>query len=170
MITIRNVTTNDAKRIREIYEYYVNNTAITFDYDVPTVDDFIESITKISSVFPYIVLEEDGYIVGYSYANYFKPRKAYMHSCEVTIYLDNNYRKHGYGKMLYNELENKLKERDIFNLYAAIGKPIVEDKYLNNNSEEFHTHMGYKLAGRFNKCGYKFDTWYDLLWMEKILK
>jgi phosphinothricin acetyltransferase len=58
----------------------------------------------------------------------------------------------------------------ITNLYACIGVPADEaDEYLDNNSMDFHMHMGYSLAGRFYKCGYKFGRWYDMVWLEKII-
>ena len=57
----------------------------------------------------------------------------------------------------------------ILNLYACIGYPDVEDEYLNKNSAEFHAHLGYSKVGEFHKCGYKFDCWYNMIWMEKII-
>ena len=169
MIKIRKANKNDAKRIREIYSYYVLNTAITFDYDIPDVNYFMESIEKINNEFTYLVLEKDNKIIGYSYAVMYKPRLAYKHSVEVTIYLDINEKGNGYGKMLYNELEKELKQKGVTNLYAAIGYPIINDKYLDKNSVNFHSHLGYIEVGHLNKCGYKFDTFYDLVWMEKII-
>ena len=71
--------------------------------------------------------------------------------------------------MLYEAIEQKLKEMGILNLYACIGYLDVEDEYLNQNSAQFHEHMGFTLAGRFRKCGYKFGRWYDMIWMEKII-
>ena len=169
MIKIRKATPSDAKQIRDIYSYYVLNTAITFDYDIQPLEYFMESIEEIGKDYSYLVLENDNRIIGYSYAKIFKPRKAYANSVEVTIYLDINERHNGYGKMLYNELENNLKAKGVTNLYAAIGYPLVADKYLDDNSVKFHSHLGYKEVGHFSKCGYKFNTYYDLVWMEKII-
>ena len=59
--------------------------------------------------------------------------------------------------------------QNILNLNACIGYPEIEDEYLTKNSVEFHNHLGYRLVGKFNKCGYKFDRWYDMVWMEKII-
>ena len=112
---------------------------------------------------------ENNRIVGYAYSNVFKGREAYKYSNEVTIYLDKDSKGKGYGKLLYAELEKRLKEKGIKNLYACIASPIKEDIYLNNNSEEFHNHIGYKRIGLFTKCGYKFNTWYNMIWMEKII-
>jgi phosphinothricin acetyltransferase len=71
--------------------------------------------------------------------------------------------------MLYEALEEKLKEIGILNLYACIGYPVEEDEYLTKNSAEFHAHLGYTKVGEFHKCGYKYGRWYDMIWMEKIV-
>ena len=169
MISIRDVKVEDAERLLEIYSYYVNETAITFEYEVPTVEEFSERIRNISSKYPYIVLEDDGKIYGYSYAGTFKARAAYDKSCELTIYLDKDSQKKGYGRALYAELEKRLLEIGIENLYACIGDPVVEDKYLTKNSERFHAHLGFNKIGSFFKCGYKFGNWYNMIWMEKFI-
>jgi len=169
MIKIRDVNINDSKELLKIYEYYVLNTAITFEVEVPTIENFNDRIKRISSKYPYICLEEDGVIKGYAYTHEFYGREAYKYSNEVTIYLDHNSKGKGYGKLLYNELEKRLKEMGIKNLYACIASPVVIDSHLDNNSEEFHNHLGYKRIGLFTKCGYKFNTWYNMIWMEKII-
>ena len=94
-------------------------------------------------------------------------RAAYDWACELTIYLDPEVRRKGLGRKLYGELEKRLARMGILNLYACIGYPETEDEYLTRNSAEFHAHLGFALCGRFNRCGYKFDRWYDMVWMEK---
>lgn len=71
--------------------------------------------------------------------------------------------------MLYEELEQELAKMGILNLYACIGYPEAEDEYLTKNSAQFHEHMGYTKVGEFHKCGYKFQRWYDMIWMEKMI-
>ena len=119
--------------------------------------------------YPYLVVEVDGHIEGYAYAGVFKDRAAYDWSCETTIYIAHDARKRGLGRMLYEALEEKLKEMGILNLYACIGYPGVEDEFLTKNSAEFHEHLGYSKVGEFHKCGYKFGRWYNMIWMEKII-
>lgn len=169
MLKIEEAKISDAKELLDIYDYYVKNTAITFELVTPSLFEFKERIKNISLNYPYIILKDDEKIVGYAYSNVFKGREAYKYSTEVTIYLDHNFKGKGYGKILYNELEKRLKEKGIKNLYACIASPIKIDKYLNNNSEEFHNHMGYKRIGLFTQCGYKFNTWYNMIWMEKMI-
>lgn len=169
MITVRNAKLSDAQRILEIYAYYVEKTAITFEYTVPTLSEFQSRMKKTMEKYPYLVLLEDGVIKGYAYAGAFVGRAAYDWSCEMTIYLDCSAKKRGFGKMLYAALEDKLKKMGILNLYACIGYPKAEDEYLNKNSAQFHEHLGFTTVGTFQNCGYKFGRWYDMIWMEKII-
>lgn len=167
--TIRTATPEDAARILEIYAYYVEHTAISFEYTVPTLSEFQNRIKRTLERYPYLVIETDDGIQGYAYAGSFIGRAAYQHSCEMTIYLDPHSHKQGLGRKLYEALENRLKEMGFLNLYACIGWPETEDEYLNRNSADFHAHLGYTKAGTFHKCGYKFDRWYDMIWMEKLI-
>ena len=169
MMQIRSAAPGDAAELLEIYAFYVKNTAITFDIDVPSPEEFGNRIAAIQKKYPYLVLEEDGVIQGYCYAGVFKDRAAYDHSCEMTIYLDHRAKGRGYGRKLYEALEAALKEQGILNLYTCIGDPIEEDEYLTKNSEQFHRHMGYAKVGEFHKCGKKFGRWYNMIWMEKII-
>lgn len=70
---------------------------------------------------------------------------------------------------MYEILENILKRQNVLNMYACIACTEQEDKYLTNASVRFHEKMGFKTAGKFNKCGYKFNNWYDMVWMEKFI-
>ena len=166
---IRNVTLADAGRLLEIYGYYVENTAISFEYEIPSLEEFTQRIRNITAKYPYLLIEEAGQIMGYCYAGPFIRRAAYDYSCELTIYLDPEAKKRGYGRALYETLEKRLKEMGIQNMYACIGDPVEEDEYLNRNSEEFHQHMGFRKTGTFYKCGYKFGRWYNMIWMEKLI-
>ena len=177
-VLIREAEAGDVPRLLEIYAYYVENTAITFEYDVPSVEEFRDRILHTKEKYPYLVIEEDGIIRGYAYAGVFKGRAAYDRSCEMTIYLDRDAAGRGpgtgrgLGRKLYEALEEELKARGILNLYACIGVPAKnaeDDEYLDHNSEQFHAHMGYTTVGRFHLCGYKFGRWYDMIWMEKMI-
>lgn len=168
-VIIRDATPDDVKRILEIYAYYVENTAITFEYEVPTLTMFQERMRNTMKRYPYLVIEKEEIILGYAYAGTFVGRAAYNWSCEMTVYIDNTAQKCGLGRKIYASLEAKLKDMGILNLYACIGYPEVEDEYLNKNSAEFHAHLGFKKVGEFCKCGYKFSRWYNMIWMEKII-
>ncbi len=168
-MNIRNATPDDAVRLVEIYSYYVEQTAITYEYDTPSAEEFRERIINITAKYPYLVLEENGVIQGYAYAGVFKDRAAYSRCCELSIYLDRPARGRGYGRALYEALEERLKEMGMLNLYAFIAAPIVEDEYLTRNSEQFHYHLGFRTAAEFHKCGYKFNRWYNMICMEKMI-
>ena len=169
MITVGNAELKDAERLLEIYDYYVKNTAITFEYTTPTIEEFRGRMEKTMQKYPYLVAEKDGQIAGYAYAGAFVGRAAYDWSCETSIYLDKNARRCGIGKTLYAALEKELKKMGILNMYACIGYPDNEDEYLTKNSAEFHSHIGFVQVGEFHKCGYKFGRWYNMVWMEKII-
>ena len=168
-ITVRNAKLSDAPRILDIYTYYVENTVITFEYDVPSLEEFENRMIDIMKKYPYLVIERDGRIEGYAYAHAFVGRAAYDWASELTIYLDHNAKKCGLGRKLYEALAERLKDMGVLNLYACIGYPKVEDEYLNKNSAQFHEHLGFRLCGTFENCGYKFNRWYDMIWMEKII-
>ena len=167
-ITIRNASLADAPRILEIYAWYVEHTVITFEYDVPSLEEFEGRMRRTMQKYPYLVIERDGRVEGYAYAGPFVGRAAYDWACELTIYLDHDARKHGMGRALYEALADRLQAMGILNLYACIGYPQVEDEYLTRNSARFHEHLGFALVGTFHNCGYKFGRWYDMVWMEKI--
>lgn len=168
-INIRNADIIDADRLLKIYAYYVMNTAISFEYEVPSISEFQNRMRDKMKKYPYIVIEKDGIVQGYAYAGAFVGRAAYNWSCETTIYLDHNARKCGLGRKLYEALEAKIKEMGVLNLYACIGYPETEDEYLDKNSAKFHEHLGFTKVGEFHKCGYKFGRWYNMIWMEKII-
>ncbi len=181
---IRMATPDDAKALLDIYEYYVKETAITFEYDVPSVEEFRGRIEKTLRKFPYLVIEADApgkravgetesssdtEILGYAYASTFKDRAAYQWSVETTIYIKKDARRSGLGKELYLELEKRLKAQGILNLNACIGYPEEEDEHLTFDSVKFHEKLGYSMVGEFHKCGYKFEKFYNMVWMEKLI-
>ena len=168
-IIIRPATPEDAEALLSIYKPYVEHTAITFEYDVPSVEEFRERIIHTLQHYPYIVAERCGEIVGYAYAGPLHARAAYAWSVETSIYVKKDEKKSGIGKALYASLEKALAAQNMTNLNACIASPVVDDEYLNHNSIQFHEHLGYSMVGEFHKCAYKFGRWYNMVWMEKII-
>ena len=168
-ISLRAADPSDAPRLLEIYAPYVTDTAITFEYDVPAVEEFRERMERTLEKYPYIVAIRDGRIIGYAYASAFAERAAYGWSVELSIYVDMEERRSGAGRKLYDALETILKEMHILNVNACIACPKEEDEYLDRNSVQFHEHMGFRLAGEFHDSGYKFGRWYNMVWMEKMI-
>lgn len=168
-VTIRMANPADAQALLNIYAPYVINTAITFEYDVPSVEEFASRIAHTLEKYPYLIAEEGGNILGYAYASPFHDRPAYDWAVETSIYVDQNIKHRGIGRKLHDALESTLREQGILNMNACIAYPPEEDEHLDKNSVEFHAHMGYRLVGEFYKCGYKFNRWYNMVWMEKLI-
>ena len=168
-MTITRVLPEDAKELLAVYAPYVTDTAVSFEYEVPSVEEFRERIVTISAKYPYLKAVKDGEIVGYAYAHTFLPRPAYQYSVETTIYLRKDVKRQGIGRELYTALEASLRSMNIMNMNACIAVTDTEDERLTNDSFRFHEKMGFRLIGTFHKSGYKFGTWYDMIWMEKLL-
>ena len=109
-------TVADAATLREIYLPYVRTTAVTFELEDPTLEDFTERVRKTLERYPYIVAVEEGEIVGYAYASAFRPRAAYLHSIETSIYMRMDYRGKGVGRRLYETLAKLLVLQNVFNM------------------------------------------------------
>lgn len=168
-IIIRKATVEDAESLLKIYSYYVKNTAITFEWDVPTVEEFRGRIEKTLEKYPYLVAEVNGIVAGYAYAGLFRTRAAYAWDVETSIYVDKDFRGKKIGRALLEKLESLLKEQGVLNAYAVITYTPVEDEYLTHASLKFHTKMGYTKVAEFHRCGYKFNRWYGMITMEKFL-
>ena len=169
-VKIRVAQKDDAKALLEIYAYYVKNTAVSFEYEVPSVEEFAERISSTLKNYPYLVAEVDGKIAGYIYAGRFGKRAAYDWSAETSVYISKDFHRLGLGRLLYEKLEKLLAAQNITNVYAIIATPPDEnDQHLTRNSEHFHTAIGYKTTGHFSKCGNKFGKWYDIIYTEKII-
>ena len=168
---IRIATPADADRITEIYKPYVDDTAISFELSAPGADEMRSRIEATLKNYPYLVVEdENGVVRGYSYAGKFRPREAYIHSVETSIYIEKDYRQSGMGKALYAKLEEILLKQNIYVLYANITfSDDTSDPHVNDDSVKFHKKLGYELVGKHSRCGYKFGNWYGVCWLEKNL-
>ena len=169
IMIIQPVEINDAKELRDIYSPYVTDTAVSFEYNVPSLDEFKSRIARISDRYPYIKAMEGDVITGYAYAGPFKTRQAYDWSVEVTVYVRQTERRKGIGKQLYAVLENTLADMGILNMNACIAMPKEADEHLTKDSYLFHKKMGFNPVGTFHDSGFKFNTWYDMIWMEKMI-
>lgn len=167
---IRAARPEDAAALLEIYAPYVTETAVTFEYDIPTPEEFAGRIAGTLARYPYLVaLDRTGRALGYAYAGVFHARPAYDWAVEASIYVRREGRRNGVGRALYGALEQALAAQGILNLNACIAYPPQPDPYLSQDSVAFHQRLGYRMVGRFTACGYKFRRWYDMVWMEKHL-
>ncbi len=166
---IRTASPQDARALIEIYGYYVEQTAISFEYVTPSEEEFSGRIAHVLEKYPYLAAVTGEKIIGYAYAREFVGRAACDRCVEVTVYVAHDCRQHGVGRALYDALEGILQKMGIINLYASIALPERDDEYLTSNSADFHRHMGFEKTAHFHKCGYKFGRWYDLIWVGKCI-
>lgn len=156
---IRLITTADAEAARNIYAPYVLNTAISFEYQVPTVEEFTYKIEKITSQYPWLVCEVGGEIAGYAYGSTHRDRTGYQWSPEVTVYLSEKYHRRGIARVLYSALFEMLMMQGYFNAFAGV-------LVTNEKSVEFHRAMGFEDIGLFKNIGFKLGEWHTNLWMQ----
>lgn len=169
ILQIRFATEKDTPALLNIYAPYVEQTAITFEYTVPSVEEFRTRMRAIQARYPYLIAEKDGQLLGYAYVSPFHDRAAYDWAVETSIYVDRKQKRQGIGQKLYEALEQALTHQNILNVNACIAYADEEDARLTQDSVRFHERLGYRMVGRFHQCGYKFDRWYDMVWMEKSI-
>lgn len=151
----------DAHGILELYKPYIK-TAITFELETPTVEEFEGRIHSISQKYPYLVCEAGDKIVGYAYAHEFKERPAYQWDAELSIYLHADVHTRGLGKLMYGCLMDILRLQRVHNVYGIVTLP-------NEKSQRLHSSLGFSLAGVMHKTGYKKGAWRDVAWYEKTI-
>ena len=161
-MSIRMATEQDLPQILAIYAPYVQNTTISFEYTVPTLEEFTLRFRAITSQFPWLVWEEKGRILGYAYGSLPFERAAYQWCSEASIYLHPSAHRQGIGKSLYETLENFLALQGYRKVYALVTSQ-------NENSLRFHEAVGYRFVAHFPECGYKFGQWLGVTWLEKPL-
>ena len=161
-IRIRFATAQDTSALLSIYAPYVEQTPITFEYDVPTLDEFAARIEDFSSFYPYLVCEYGSRIVGYAYAHRHMSRAAYQWGAELSIYMAPEACGLGIGPKLYGALMHLLKLQNVRIFYACITSP-------NERSQRMHEALGFKLCGLWHRSGFKHNKWHDVAWYEKTV-
>ena len=159
---IRIATEADVPEILKIYAPYVETTTITFEYTVPSLEEFTERFRQVTALFPWLVYEEAGEILGYAYASLPFERAAYAWCAEPSIYLRQDAKGKHIGKKLYAVLEELLRQMGYIVSFAIITGE-------NGRSLTFHRAHGYEDCGLFHRCGLKFGRWLDVYWLEKRL-
>ncbi len=159
-VIIRMAKETDAEEILAIYAPYITKSVITFEFEIPNIDDFKKRIREISSEYPYLVCLIDGKIVGYAYAHRQMERAAYQWNAELSAYIDEGFVSCGIGKALLNALLEILKLQNVQNVYGGMTCP-------NIKSENLQRRLGFELLGTYHNTGYKCDQWHDVMWFEK---
>lgn len=157
---IRWATEKDAQAILAIYAPYIENTSITFETRVPTLDEFVARMRSVIGNYPYLVLEENGIVRGYAYAHRQAERAAYAWNAELSVYLEQECTGHGWGRALSQAVCDLLKLQGIRNVFSLITQP-------NRPSMRMHEALGFKLMGIQENAGYKCGAWHDVAWLQK---
>ncbi|MBN4081600.1 N-acetyltransferase [bacterium AH-315-C07] len=156
---IRLATREDGEAVLNIYQPYVENTHISFEQEVPSLDKFKNRIEATLSKFPWLVFEENGSIIGYAYACEHRSRVSYRWNAEVSVYLNSSFQGKGIATKLYSKLIELLKNQGYCNVLAGIVLP-------NDRSVQFHKKLGFTKVGIYINVGFKNGEWHDVLWMQ----
>ena len=161
-MTIRDARRSDVPAMLAIYAPFVEHTAVSFEYDVPTEAEFARRLEEHQAAFPWLVCEENGRVMGYAYAGRAFERAAYGWNAEISCYLAPELRGRGVGRRLYARIEEILTRLGYYKLFAVVTSA-------NAPSVAFHRALGFRDAACFRNVGYKQGGWYDVLWLEKTL-
>jgi phosphinothricin acetyltransferase len=159
---IRIATDADASACAAIYAPYVMDSAITFETEVPSVVEMAGRIDAANRSHCWVVLEEDGVVMGYAYAHEFAARAAYAWSCTVSVYIASGRRRSGGGRALYAYLFDHLAGRGYRRLFAGVALP-------NEPSLGLHQSFGFELVGTYRRVGWKLGEWRDVAWLQRDL-
>ena len=162
-MSIRFAREEDLPAILSIYAPYVENTAVSFEYTVPTLPEFTVRFRGITRQFPWLVWEEAGKVLGYAYGSAPFERAAFGWCAEASVYLHPDAHQRGIGRALYGVLEELLKLQGYCKVYALVTTD-------NAPSVAFHLACGYRNTALLPDCGFKFGEWHGLYWLEKPLK
>lgn len=159
---IRSAQPADVPAMLSIYDEFVRHTAVSFEYETPTPQEFLERLRAHIAVYPWLVYEENGAVLGYAYAGRAFERAAYAWNAEISCYLAPQARGRGVGRRLYAQIEEILRDMGVRKVFAVVTSA-------NAPSVAFHRALGYRDAARFTDVGFKHGAWYDVLWLEKQL-
>lgn len=159
---VRDATDRDAQACAAIYARYVSDTAITFEEEPPSPAEMAQRIATAARTHAWLVLEDEGRVVGYAYGRSFNARAAYRWTCEVSIYLEHGRRRTGAGRALYEALLARLVERGFRTAVAGMTLP-------NDASVGLHASMGFEPVGILRRVGWKHGAWHDVAWVQRTL-
>ncbi len=160
---LRQARIGDATQIAEIYNFYVAKTHHTFETEAVSFEEMQNRIGEIIENYPFLVCEENDEIAAYAYADQYKSRCAYKNSVEVSVYVKNDIRQKGNGKLLYQKLFEELSQTEVHAIIAGIALP-------NDASVRLHERFGFEKVAHFRQIGFKFGKWIDVGYWELINK
>jgi phosphinothricin acetyltransferase len=160
---LRAAIPSDANQILSIYAPVVLSDPATFEIDPPTLGEMRERITQTLKTYPWLIIEKDGRVLGYAYASAHRVRSGYQWSVDVSVYIDPQFHRHGYGRRLYNALFQILRAQGYYTVFAGIALP-------NESSVRLHEALGFEAVGVYRNVGYKFGAWRDVGWWRLPLR
>jgi phosphinothricin acetyltransferase len=162
-VVLRPAVPSDAEALLALYRPIVLETAISFEIDPPSVEEFRQRIETTTARWAWLVAEHDSEPVAYAYASAHRTRAAYRWSVETSICVGSAHRGRGLGTMLYEELLRTIADLGYCNAYAAIALP-------NDASIALHRRVGFEHIGVFRNVGRKFGRWHDVSWWQRKLR
>jgi phosphinothricin acetyltransferase len=152
---IRAATAADAAANAAIYNYYIENTAVTFEEDPLVVADMAQRIATITADYPWLVFERAARVLGYAYASRFHARSAYRFTVETTVYVAHDAHRGGIGSALYGVLLDRLRAQKLHSALGVIALP-------NEASVRLHEKLGFRKVGETEEVGWKFGRWINV--------
>ncbi|GAA1850712.1 GNAT family N-acetyltransferase [Microlunatus capsulatus] len=159
---IRDASPDDAAACAAVYAPYVLGSTATFELEPPSTAEMADRIAAAQERHAWLVLEDDGVLVGYAYGGPFKARPAYRWTCEVSVYLAQDRRSAGSGRVLYTALLDRLAARGYRTAAAGMTQP-------NEPSAALHRALGFTEVGTFRRVGWKLGGWHDVTWVQRDL-
>jgi L-amino acid N-acyltransferase YncA len=156
---VREASSQDAAGCLAIYRPYVENSAVSWELDVPTIDEMAQRITVAANTHAWLVLESGDQTIGFAYAHAFNLHPAFQWSVQTGLYVADDHHRGGGGRTLYTQLLSRLGERGYRRAFAAITEP-------NEASNAFHRSMGFQDVGLYRRVEWKLGSWHDVAWMQ----
>jgi L-amino acid N-acyltransferase YncA len=161
-MTVRTATPADAEACAAIYAPYVTGSAISFEAEPPDSGEMGRRIAAALERHAWLVIEDEGRVVGFAYGGPYKTRQAYRWSCEVSVYVEPSRHRSGAGRRLYEALFERLAARGYRMAVAGMTLP-------NDASAGLHRAMGFESVGTYRRIGYKDGAWHDVAWTQRPL-
>jgi len=160
---VRPYEPGDEAAICAIYNHYIERTTITFEIDALSREQMRARIEAYVQAYPFYVCELEGTVRGYCYATQFRPRAAFRHTVEASVYVDANVCGRGVGRAMYATLMSELETRDVRTVVGVVALP-------NEASERLHDAFGFSRVGQLREVGRKLGQWIDIAYFQKMLK
>jgi phosphinothricin acetyltransferase len=161
--SVRSASKHDAAECVAIYRPYVETTVISWEIEVPGVDEMASRIASAQKAHEWLVLEQDGQVIAFAYGHALHRAPSYQWSVETGIYVSGDHHRAGGGRALYAELLRRLTERGYHRAFAGITQP-------NEASSSFHRSFGFQDAGLHRRVEWKHGSWHDVGWMQLDLR